>query len=275
MRAAILSTGHLRDACTGASFNAAPLRRQLRLCEAAFGACDIFVHTWSTVDAATPRASHIPGVSASGANDSWPCVAQLRAALRPTSLQVEVQRAPASLTRTWGNSGTPHVGYVMNVHGVRAALDAMERHARGMGVRYAFAARLRLDVGAERLQKIGGGNFLQPDSWKAARQWAAARRVEPGCAPVFSCHPEKLPGGIAGDNCFWSAPPDALSRSLHALSDTYAALDADDARVASCRRVRHPETLLACAMASAGVCGRNLSAAGVARTSKPAQASSH
>ena len=55
--------------------------------------------------------------------------------------------------------------------------------------------------------------------------------------------------------------PSALSRSLHALFDTYAALAADDARVTSCRRVRHPETLLACAMASADVCGRNLSAA--------------
>ena len=76
-----------------------------------------------------------------------------------------------------------------------------------------------------------------------------------------SAGPDKLPGGIAGDNCFWSAPPSALSRSLHALFDTYAALAADDARVTSCRRVRHPETLLACAMASADVCGRNLTAA--------------
>ena len=50
-------------------------------------------------------------------------------------------------------------------------------------------------------------------------------------------------------------------RSLHALSETYSALAADDARVTSCRRVRHPETLLACAMASADVCGRNLTAA--------------
>ena len=38
-------------------------------------------------------------------------------------------------------------------------------------------------------------------------------------------------------------------------------IPADDARVTSCRRVRHPETLLACAMASADVCGRNLTAA--------------
>jgi len=115
MPAALLATGHLRDACaSGSSFNAAPLRRQIRLCEAAFGACDLFVHTWTT---------------------------------------------------------------------------------------------------------------------------------------------------IAGDNCFWSAPPSALARSLHALSETYSALAADDARVTSCRRVRHPETLLACAMASADVCGRNLSAA--------------
>ena len=109
------------------------------------------------------------------------------------------------------------------------------------------------------LQKIGGGNQLNTDGWGAARRWAARR--DAGCAPLFSCHPDKRPGGIAGDNCFWSAPPSALSRSLHALSDTYAALAADDARVTSCRRVRHPETLLACAMASADVCGRNLSAA--------------
>ena len=61
-----------------------------------------FVHTWSTVDAATPRASHVQGVAAGGAsNESWPCVIQLRKALRPISLQVEVQRAPASLTGTW------------------------------------------------------------------------------------------------------------------------------------------------------------------------------
>ena len=261
MPAALLATGHLRDACaSGTSFNAAPLRRQLRLCEAAFGACDLFVHTWSTVDAATPRASHVQGVAAGGAsNDSWPCVTQLRKALRPTSLQVEVQRAPASLTGTWGNSGTPHVGYVMNAHGVGAALDAMERHARSMRIEYGAAVRLRLDVGAERLQKIGGGNQLNTDGWGAARRWAARR--DAGCAPLFSCHPDKRPGGIAGDNCFWSAPPSALSRSLHALFDTYSALAADDARVTSCRRVRHPETLLACAMASADVCGRNLSAA--------------
>ena len=147
----------------------------------------------------------------------------------------------------------------MNAHGVGAALDAMERHARSMRIEYGAAVRLRLDVGAERLQKIGGGNQLNTDGWGFARKWAARR--DAGCAPLFSCHPDKLPGGIAGDNCFWSAPPSALSRSLHALFDTYAALAADDARVTSCRRVRHPETLLACAMASADVCGRNLSAA--------------
>ena len=172
-----------------------------------------------------------------------PCVT-LRKAPSPRACRSRCAGAPSG--RAAATLRTPATSERARRRG--AALDAMEhtRAAPGRRRRRASLRRARRVSGLarRRLTPTAGLWHRRLDRRRARR----ARATSSTSSRVAS------PATIA-----FAAPPARFLARFTA--NGHSTRRSPDARVTSCRRVRHPETLLACAMASADVCGRNLSAA--------------
>lgn len=200
-RAAVVLSGHLRATCEDGGAIGKHLIEELRACRRRFpGGCDVFGHTWSTLDAPTrawnerspvdsldPRVAHhvMPRLPAEAhARPSRPCVLTLQQALSPSAVTVEIEeqapllvsRAPAPVAAaavpsnvTWGQSSMPWMSMVMNYHSVARAAAAVPAN----GSAYAAAVRMRFDVGslpdASPALHVGSGMRLAEKGWAAVR----------------------------------------------------------------------------------------------------------
>ena len=245
-RVALEVSGHLREACARADGRPA-LAKAVAECRR-FAHCDIFLHTWSTLNAATAVWHH----NHFGADDSSStCVAQLQddATLRPTALAVSEQApngcriggvevhegwrwnevAVAKAPR-WGRSGA-----VTALSGLRCAVLAVERatelrraHERRTGVEYAAVVRMRPDLFRRTHNKSG---LIAVEAPRAPFFAAMARAEgEDGAAGasaaekldhrVYGCD-SRLPGNAKGDQCFGGqrASMDRVLNSWAAIID--------------------------------------------------------
>lgn len=285
LRAALLLSGHLRQVCESPAVRQ-QLLDQAEQCRLHFGDfCDIFIHTWSTIDAGT-RKWNTGKRSKMAEQNSSRCIFELVNDLRPTSYAVERQDLNATdinVLRPNVYFRPPLVAMRMNVHGMAAATQLMHSHARSMKFNYSVAVRMRLDLGH------GSSKFRQdymgigpPRLQLASRGWSAvlARTRLASARTAVSSEPRTIhgcqgfsPGVKNGDNCFWSAPASVLSEVVVQLAnrlDAYlpppaANLAAASKRsllnvlnVSSCseRLLRlNPEAALLCAMRERGVLG--------------------
>ncbi|KAL1503631.1 hypothetical protein AB1Y20_012106 [Prymnesium parvum] len=238
MAAALLLSGHLRDACEA---GAAALHEQAARCRAAFHAtrCDVFLHTWDLHDAATPR-------------PSLACAAALARSLPLAALTVEHQETRLlNMSARWRASPRAYEAFRLNVAGMLGAVELMRLHAAHSRGSYAAAVRLRVDIGSPRVLRLVNGT-LPAAAWAAV---AAAAAAPPRERQLRACSRTKRPGGAAADNCMWSAPVEPLVATLLALREQFDALSTS---TRGCLHAGHPESLVRCAARLAGVVGKPL-----------------
>ena len=242
--AAILLSGHVRDACDGGAW---ALHEQVARCRAVFARCDVFLHTWERRDSTSAAAA-----------PSWNCVGNLVHWLSPAAVAVQRQELGAlNRSRQWRASRLSYEGYRLNVAAMVAAAELMLQHAAQNRISYAVALRLRVDIGNARIQRLVNGT-LSATAWLSMRKAATSR---PAVRELRSCSRVKRPGAAAADNCFWSAPPGPLVDTLHVLRDRFDMLS-ETMTPKGCLHSGHPESLLRCAARIAGVVGMPLSESG-------------
>ena len=182
LRAALIFTGHVRGSCArGGGKGLDVLLRHLHNCRAAFEICDVFIHTWDTLDRPPKRPPRsgpngticIPARRGGGCQrnpsfwslwaaeaptkSSLPCVAQLANVLNPVAITVERQdRAPglASDVRMW-NSAETLKSFRMNSASMIGGGELVRRHAASMARTYHAAVRMRADVGSPNVDNRG------------------------------------------------------------------------------------------------------------------------
>lgn len=258
VRAAILLTGHLRATCVG-SLGLRVLARQVASCRAVFDECDLFLHTWSSLDKAPEYAHGYNATRSCRGSCRWlahafnssslPCVAAISRAVGPlAAVTVERQEHAARphAARTWNNrTGETLANFRMNGASMVAGGSLVRRHAEAMNRSYAAAVRMRADIGSSNIAARGAfsSQFLNNRSWASVRWHANATLRRRGArAPgarsglqLFSCdrvgrRPSLRQKRV--DFCFWSAPAAPVLDVLQALR---AELSGDEAREAACR----------------------------------------
>ncbi|KAL3903967.1 MAG: hypothetical protein SGPRY_011462 [Prymnesium sp.] len=239
VRAAVLLSGHLREACDEGWW---ALVEQVGRCRDSFPrGCDVFLHTWHT----TRPLLHTP---------SLPCVSSLVRALAPAAVSVERQETSGfNMSRPWRASVRSYEAYRFNIAGMIGAASLMRLHAAQRHIHYSVALRLRTDIGSPRIVRLVNGT-LSLDAWRTLHRAASA---PPSARELRSCSAIKRPGAAGEDNCFWSAPTEPLVDTLHALRDNFDALSQTPIRK-GCLHDAHPESLLRCAAKLAGVVGKPL-----------------
>jgi len=250
-RVALIVTGHLRSTCA-TSASRSLLERQAVLCRESFGGrCDLFVHTWDTLD--RDRTCADPGCGkrrAAAATPSWDCMSALIPTLLPAGVTVERQDRAANLSadaRMFNGFETLQ-SVRMQAAGMYGGVQLAVRHATAMGHIYDASVRIRADVGAMpaswRMQLLND-RFAWLDVKRAAdAEYSRRSRVpELGidgtasqrqrCGHLYVCDRPRHPRLKRGEICLWSAPAWPLWRSLEALA-TYE-LTGEPARETTCR----------------------------------------
>ena len=167
MRAALIFTGHLRDTCD-AEGGLAHAAYHVLECQARFAACDVFMHTWDTLDKAPSYA--LENRSSTGNRiSSWACAHKLRDALNLSSIAIESQPPIAPRSGTWENQSLASMR--MNVASMAGGVALMRQRAEMTGQSYAAAVRIRADVGSRKMQ--GRSDFRQ--QFLDATGWAHVR----------------------------------------------------------------------------------------------------
>ena len=185
-RVALIFSGFLRYTCRqGGTMDR--LAEQVSWCREAFsGHCDVFLHTWSTIQKeggfwvhghnhsewnislgrrlATSQPMGIPPPS------SWSCVQALNDLLSPSSVAVEVQRPPSAdelaRAKPWGWGGENLLNMRMQVSSIMGGLRLAQQHAMAARVEYSAAVRMRADLGDQRISRKFRDMFLDSHGWK-------------------------------------------------------------------------------------------------------------
>ena len=227
VRVALQVSGHLRELCesnaTAGLDNFAPLEALVASCRE-HADCDVFVHTWSTLDASTPT-WHTPRPP--DPRPSAPCAARL-ARLRPAAVAVDEQPRSALANRTWWRGGRWGDSLV-SVAGVLAAVRAtrlaaqlradFEGAAEGAtAAPYDVAVRLRPDIYPRDRGNMRTVRVKAVDNASWAVPVRAARRAD-RMPVVRGCDSECRPGIKSCDMCFWAAPPSTLDKLLARWDD--------------------------------------------------------
>ena len=222
-RAALLLSGHLRQACNSQNVSRArtQLFQHVASCRATFR-CDVFLHTWTTVDAATAKWS-TGQLSRQASESSYQCLDEITGEIAPTATAVEVQdlKALSSQVLRRGLYFKPAlVATRMNLHGMAATVQMMNAHAATMNLSYAIAVRMRVDMGA----RFSIDHHL---SWINITQgWALVRARANALSPqsprtLHGCR-RFSPGVKNGDNCFWGVAAVLSDVVLRAKASTSA-----------------------------------------------------
>lgn len=255
-RAALLLSGHMRGVCMDNSATNG-LLRHIEQCRALFHKCDIFLHTWSTLDAADAlKRTNSASVSAQS------CVDTLHSKLSFKATVVEQQELGAFVASPkWSNtsrhgSWTYRAAY-LNIMGQLAALNMMLHHASAMRVSYDVAVRLRPDIGERRVARVSNVSL----DWSVVKAWASAARdgslLGEDSRALHSCRLDRAVGAPATDNCYWSTPPSILQSVLQPFTDANA-FDERSTERRRCHDPVHPESVLRCAVQSAGKLARRM-----------------
>lgn len=245
-RCALVLTGHLRDTCDAQHSGLQVVAQHASACRAAFGGqCDVFMHTWSTLDSAGEGSR----------TSALACVSRLEPLVPLAAVTVEQQIAPTNRTR-WGLGETLNA-FRMNSVAMAGGVALMSRHALTMARPYNAVVRMRADVGSTKMQSRSSfrGRFISANGWAQVRLRADRHlrgKLSPARASeIVACN---RPSGKQGDFCFWSAPATPLARTVEALSNGFDDLAFGENSTA-CRaflnRSKLPafsENLLRCAM---------------------------
>lgn len=233
-RAALLFSGFLRQTC-GSGGTLDRMLEQARWCRSAFGGrCDVFLHTWSTLQKSAGYFEH--GADHSHWNlslgrrmqltrptgvtrASEACVRTLRDRLAPTAVAIDTQPPPTAAElareRPWGASGENLLNMRRQIAGMRAGFNLM----RELGRTYDAAVRMRADLGDNRLGAKHRGKFLTEAGWKVVSRRAALHaRGQLGALRSSELVTCDRPRTHAMDFCLWSAPPAPLLRTAEALA---------------------------------------------------------
>ena len=214
-RVALQLSGHLRETCdSDAKF--AVLKESVASCRQ-HAHCDLFLHTWATLEADTPS-WHRPNASAyDSRKSSRECAARITALLNVTSFQVEAQTPSARFSKatTWWTSkrGDSHIslaGIAAAIETQRKANDLRRAHEL-RGHRYDVVVRMRPDV-------------YRADHPEVA-SWARIAHAPHNLSDtIFSCRSMRWPGEKGGDMCFLTFSPSSLERlysAWEAVANTF------------------------------------------------------
>lgn len=175
MSAAILLTGHVRDACQDHTH----LLRIQNSCKNHYSACYTFICTWSTTERLTPShspARHIPrGV--------MPCLAQIYDAVNPDYVQIETQILTND-SRTWGAS--------------RVSVEGMKYHLSGMASCAAAAVRWKTSTPLLNTYRVRFERRFEP----SISIWEST----PSQGRITTHEKNACKANI--DNVFWGVPRD-------------------------------------------------------------------
>ena len=242
-RAAFVLSGHLRDTCDGVNGTNAIVKQAIMCHEAFAGRCDVFLHTWSTLEKHVSMLRHSKLCHLKNASDhcqldmfrvkqasraSSVCVDTIARRLAnelPSSTLgvsrtlIEEQPEPLSPAVGWGAVGEA-VDHNMffQVEGIARVLEmaARERPRRGEHRGHHAVVRMRADFGIRKHQ-ARPELWLNPQGWRNVhlRAKAAANGMldERVSTEVLTCG---WPHFKRTDMCFWCghAPCPASMRTL-------------------------------------------------------------
>ena len=200
-RVALQLSGHLRETCDIAA-NFAVLEETVLSCRR-HAQCDLFLHTWDTLQASTPS-WHRPNASADPPRPSSECAGRIATQLNVTNLQVEAQASVGRFSNaTWytAKMGDSHI----SLAGIAAAVETQQkandlRRAHELqGHRYDVVVRLRPDLYRAEHPEVA--------SWALIAQ---ALHSLPDT--IFSCRAMRWPGKKGADMCFLAFSPSAFNR---------------------------------------------------------------
>lgn len=260
LNAALVLSGHLRRTCSDAEAWRG-LAHQVSSCRSAFGVCDVFLHAWATNDVAFDHQGR-----RHRNQSAWDCAGRLASAFGLAAVTISQQdlhhtASDHMRSRRWGNTTYPFAGVKFNLIGQQRAVELMRSHGAAMQRTYHAAVRMRPDIADRRIAKVTN---VSSQLWSVVRDWArAARRADlRGAAArvAHTCRPDRSLGGSGTDNCYWSAPPEALAGALQVFGRDAQAFEqiSPPSNTDGCVRVQHPESLLRCVLPTASVIGRPL-----------------
>lgn len=227
--AALIFSGHLRETCDTINGTDAIIQ-QAKMCLHAFaGRCDMFIHTWSSLEKRVSmlrqsKLCHLSNISyckldalrvGQANRASSPCVDAITRRLAselPWSAHgvsrtlIEEQPEPLSPVVPWGAIGEA-VDHNMffQVEGIARGLEmaARERPQRGQSSRHHAVVRMRADIGIKKLQ-ARPELWLTPTGWRNVQLRAKAAAIgvldERVSAEVLTCG---WPHFKRTDVCFW------------------------------------------------------------------------
>lgn len=119
-RAALLVTGHLRDACHDWDH----LKLQVSQCKQSFVSCDVYICTWNTSDVRTYHKWQVQ------ADDAYACAQTIAQDIEAVTLQIDRQLTPRETQARWSGTNIPIVGVEYNARALAScALHAARHHA--------------------------------------------------------------------------------------------------------------------------------------------------
>jgi hypothetical protein len=223
MKISIVFSGHLRDICENPKLSILT-SSFLHACNSQFDACDIFIHTWMSIDKMSNKSSST-------------CLETLSNMLSPKGIIREHQIITSNKTFGWANESLQ--GIRMNIAGMYGGFQIMNHYAALFGP-YNITLRLRTDMFGNRMQNRLDYRKQFPD----AQEWELLKRRH-NSNHLFECH---RPRAKRIDFCFYGQP----ERMTHMIEHTFFHFDMVQQKCAKMMsQVNWPlfsESLLACSM---------------------------